>query len=128
MFTIPLDLKYSKDHAYVRLEGDLATVGLTAPAVYGLGDPVVIMIDPLDRQKFKAGRAYGAIEGNRATIELQSPVTGTIQEINPEVIDHLDSLLQDPYGVGWIVKFRIDDPGELDNLMSAGEYAAYSQG
>lgn len=119
----PENYKYTKDHEWVSVEGDTGTIGITDYAQKELGDIVFVEL-PEVGQELKAGEAMGNIESVKAVSELFSPVTGTVLEVNEALEDRAEIVNQDPHGTGWIVKIRLADPGELNELMDAAAYGA----
>lgn len=117
------NLKYAKSHEWVRVEGDVATVGITDFAVKQLTDLVYIDLPNVGRT-VQAGETFGEVESVKAVSDLYAPVTGEVVESNQGLADDLDALSQDPFGRGWMVKLRIADPAGLDQLM---DRAAYEQ-
>ncbi|MCU0566702.1 MAG: glycine cleavage system protein GcvH [Oculatellaceae cyanobacterium Prado106] len=117
----PDDLKYLDSHEYARLEGEIATIGITAFAIDQLGDIVFLELpdvgDPLSK-----GETFGSIESVKAVEDLKAPVTGTIVERNDALVEAPEQLVEDPYGESWMLKVRVDDPGELDDAMTADQY------
>lgn len=114
----PEELKYHKDHMWVREDG---TIGISFYAQDQLGEIVFIEV-PDPGTDVEAGEAFGEIESRKSVSELFSPVTGTIKDVNTEVLDAPEIINEDPYGNGWIAVIEISDPSELDNLLSAAEY------
>ncbi|MBD2494224.1 glycine cleavage system protein GcvH [Nostoc sp. FACHB-280] len=127
MSRYPEDLKYQDSHEYVRLDGDLATIGITEFAVKELGEIVFVELPEIGQSSTK-GDELGTIESVKAVGELYSPVTGTVVERNETVIDDPELLNDDPYGDGWLLKIRVDDPGELDDALTASQYSALVEG
>jgi glycine cleavage system H protein len=121
---IPSDLKYSKSHEWVRVEGGTGTVGVTDFAQHELGD-IVFVEAPAPGTAVAAGAQMGSVESVKAVSELNSPVSGTVAEANAELADHPEFLNQDPYSQGWVVKITLGDAGELAGLMDAEAYAKY---
>ncbi len=126
-FEYPDDLKYLDTHEFVRLDGDIATVGITAFAVDQLGDIVFLELPEIGAALSK-GESFGTIESVKAVEDLNSAITGTVVERNEAMIESPEQIAEDPYGEGWLLKVRIDDPGELDDALSAGEYRALVEG
>ncbi len=120
----PADLKYTESHEWVKVEGNIATVGITDFAVEHLGDIVYLELSPADDTATQ-GVPFGTIESVKAASDLNSPVSGTIKESNEALPDDLDVLKDDPFGRAWMVKVEISDPTQLDNLMDAGKYEEY---
>ncbi len=120
---VPTDLKYTKDHEWLRLEGDRARVGITAYAQEKLGDVVYAELPPLGT-KVVAGQPFGVVESVKAASDLFSPVSGEVVEVNPELSAHPELVNQDPYGAGWMIVVAIADRAELDALLGAPAYEA----
>ena len=117
----PDDLRYTKDHEWVRLDGDLATVGVTDYAQGELGDIVFVEIEPVGTE-VEAEGSFGSVEAVKTVSELFAPVAGTIEAINDGLEDAPESVNADPYGDGWMVKLRPSNAADVDGLMSADEY------
>ncbi len=107
---IPNDLKYTKSHEWVRVEGNAGTVGITDFAQHELGD-IVFVEAPAEGTAVTAGASMGSVESVKAVSEVNSPVSGTVAEVNAELADHPELLNQDPYGGGWIVKITLSNAG-----------------
>ena len=122
--SIPTDLKYSKDHEWVRVEGDVATVGITAYAQGELGDIVFVEVDTVGETIDKE-EVFGSVEAVKTVSDLYMPVSGEILEFNESLNDGPETVNSDPYGEGWMIKIRIADPSDLDELMDAEGYAAH---
>ena len=120
---LPQELKYTKDHEWVRIEGDFAYVGITDFAQSELGDIVYVDIDTLDK-KVNREEVFGTVEAVKTVSDLFSPVTGTVLEINPKLDSNPEAVNSDPYGSGWMIKISIENQEELAELMSAAEYAS----
>lgn len=118
---LPEDLLYTKEHEWVRIEGDTATVGITDFAQGELGDIVYVEIETLD-QELERNAIFGTVEAVKTVSDLFMPVGGTVIEINQNLADEPELVNQDPYGDGWMIKIRIDGSGEID-LLSPSEYA-----
>ena len=118
---IPDELKYTKDHEWVRVEGDVAIIGITDFAQRELGDIVFIEIDQLD-EEVAAGDTFGTIEAVKTVSDLFSPISGTVTEFNEGIEDAPESINGDPYNDGWIVKMSIKDASEIDGLLTADQY------
>lgn len=123
----PEDLKYLDSHEYVRLDGEIATIGISAFAVEQLGDIVFLELPEIGEAVSK-GDSFGTVESVKAVEELKSPITGTVVERNTEVVESPELLAEDPYGEGWLIKVRIDDPDELEDAMTASEYRLLVEG
>ncbi|HVG29735.1 MAG TPA: glycine cleavage system protein GcvH [Pyrinomonadaceae bacterium] len=124
MANIPEDLHYSKDHEWIRVEGDVGTVGITDHAQHSLGDVVYVEL-PKVGDKFMAHESFGNVESVKAVSELFCPVSGEITEVNDALQDEPEKVNADPYGAAWMIKIRIEDKGAVDKLMSAAEYEDY---
>ena len=118
---IPAELKYSKDHEWIRLEGETAYVGITDFAQHELGDIVFVDIDTVD-ETLEADETFGTIEAVKTSSELLMPVAGTVVEFNEALADAPETVNNDPYGEGWIIKVKVNDPAELEGLLSAEAY------
>jgi len=127
MTDYPDDLKYLDTHEYIRLEGDLATIGISAFAVNQLGDIVFLDLPEVDAALEK-GEAFGTVESVKAVEDLKAPVTGTVVERNDEIVESPETLVDDPYGAGWLLKVRVDNPSELDDALSAAAYREMVEG
>ena len=123
----PNDLKYLDSHEYVRLDGEIATIGISAFAVDQLGDIVFLELPEVGDAMTK-GETFGTVESVKAVENLYSAVTGTVVERNDAVVDSPEELVKDPYGEGWLLKVRVNDPGEADDALSADEYRAQVEG
>lgn len=123
----PSDLKYLDSHEYVRLEGEIATIGISAFAVDQLGDIVFLELPEVGDAVTKE-ESFGTVESVKAVEDLKSPVTGTVIERNEPMVESPEQVAEDPYGEGWLLKVRVNDPGELDEAMTADEYRAQVEG
>jgi glycine cleavage system H protein len=121
---IPDDLKFTKTHEWVRLEGDTGVMGISDFAQQELGD-IVFVESPEEGTEIAAGDAMGSVESVKAVSELNAPVSGTVAAVNEDLQDHPEVLNHDPYGQGWIVKVTLSDPAELSSLMDAEAYTKY---
>jgi glycine cleavage system H protein len=124
MANIPEDLHYSKDHEWIRVEGETGTIGITDHAQHSLGDVVYVEL-PKRGDRFGAHEAFGSVESVKAVSELFSPVAGEVTEVNESLQDEPEKVNTDPYGAAWMIKVRIGDRGEVDKLMNAAEYEDY---
>lgn len=120
----PVDLKYSKDHEWAKVEGNTVTFGITDHAQHSLGDVVFVEL-PGEGDTVAAGKSYGTVESVKAVSDIMASVSGKVVEVNQTVIDAPDTLNSDPYGEGWLIKVEADDLSFLDNLMSASEYEKF---
>lgn len=118
MEEFPEDLKYHKEHMWVRDDG---TIGITFYAQDQLGEIVFIEV-PDAGASIEAGEAFGEIESRKSVSDLYAPVTGAIKEVNAEVLDAPETINEDPFGKGWVAIIDVTDKAELDNLLSAAEY------
>jgi len=125
--TYPDDLKYLDTHEYIRLEGDLATIGISAFAVDQLGD-IVFLDLPEVGAGLEKGETFGTVESVKAVEDLKAPVTGTVVERNDDIVESPENLSEDPYGAGWLLKVRVDNPSEADDALSAAEYSEMVEG
>jgi len=123
----PDDLKYLDSHEYVRLDGEIATIGISAFAVDQLGDIVFLELPEVSDAVIK-GESFGSVESVKAVEDLNSPVTGTVIERNDAMVESPEQLADDPYGEGWLLKVRLNDSSELDDALSADEYRAQVEG
>jgi glycine cleavage system H protein len=123
----PEDLKYSDTHEYVRLEDDIATIGISSFAVNQLGDIVFLEVPEIGSLVTK-GDSFGTVESVKAVEELKAPLSGTIIERNDGIIDDPEMVNNDPYGEGWLIKVRVNDPSEIDDALSASQYSALVEG
>jgi glycine cleavage system H protein len=126
-FAYPEDLKYLDSHEYVRLDGDVATVGITAFAIDQLGDIVFLELPEVGTDVTKA-TSFGTVESVKAVEDLKSPITGSVLERNDAMMDAPEQLVEDPYGAGWLIKVRLSQTGELDDAMSAATYRSMVEG
>ncbi|CAN5470869.1 glycine cleavage system protein GcvH [soil metagenome] len=124
MANIPENLRYSKDHEWVEVNGDVATVGITDYAQHSLGDVVYIDM-PRVGDKLNSHEAFGSVESVKAVSEIFVPVGGEIVEVNDGLNDTPEAVNNEPYTTGWMVKVKMDKPGEADAMLSAVEYEEY---
>jgi glycine cleavage system H protein len=120
----PTNLKYTKDHEWARLDGAVATVGITDYAQHSLGDVVYVDMGSVGK-KVKQHETFGVVESVKAASDLFSPVSGTVSEVNSKLVDTPEIVNQAPYGDGWMIKVKLSDRAELDNLLSAADYDAF---
>lgn len=126
-FEYPSDLKYLDSHEYVRLEGEIATLGISAFAVDQLGDIVFLELPEIG-DALEKGERLGTVESVKAVEELYSAVTGTVIERNESIVNAPEQLAEDPYGEGWLLKVRIKDASDLEDALSADEYRQQVEG
>ena len=127
MANVPEDLHYSKDHEWVRVEGDVAVVGITDYAQDSLGDVVYVELPKVGDQ-FAANEPFGSVESVKAVSEIFSPVTGEVAGTNETLNDEPEKVNQDPYGEGWMIRVKMSNPGEVDSLLTAAEYEDFTKG
>ncbi len=118
---IPDNLKYTKDHEWIKVDGDEAQIGITEFAQKELGDIVFIEVET-EGETLDAGEAFGTIEAVKTVSDMFMPVNGEVLEFNEELEANPEIVNKDPYGEGWIIKIKISDPAELDNLLDADAY------
>ena len=124
MANVPEGLHYSKDHEWLKVEGDTATVGITDHAQSALGDVVYVEL-PKVGDSFGAHDTFGSVESVKAVSELFLPVAGEVTAVNEALNDEPEKVNSDPYGDGWMVRVRLSNAGEVDGLLSAAEYEDY---
>ena len=127
VFEYPDDLKYLDTHEYVRLDGEIATLGITAFAVDQLGDIVFLELPDIG-DALEKGETLGSIESVKAVEDMYAPISGTVIERNDAMVESPELLSEDPYGEGWLLKVRINDADELNDALSASEYRAEVEG
>ncbi len=123
----PRDCKYGKEHEWVRLEGGLATVGITDYAQDQLGDIVYVELPPLE-EMLTQFEPFGVVESVKAASDLYAPLSGEVLEVNGELSDHPEFVNENPYGQGWMIKIEPSDASQLDSLLTAEEYEEYLEG
>lgn len=125
-FQNPVELKYTREHEWVRTDEQqaIATVGITAYAQHALGDVVYVELGAVGK-KVEQFKPFGVVESVKAASDLFSPLSGEVIEINTHLSDHPELVNADPYGAGWMIKIKIADRRELENLMNASEYDAF---
>ncbi len=121
----PENFRYTKEHEWVRVEGDTGTVGITDHAQNELGDIVYVDL-PKAGTKVEQGKSLGSVESVKAVSDIYSPVSGEVIEVNQALADAPEKLNQDAHGEGWLVKIRLSNPEEVKALMSAAEYQEYA--
>jgi glycine cleavage system H protein len=126
MAQIPEDLHYSKDHEWVRVEGNIAVVGITDYAQDSLGDVVYVEV-PKVGDEFAANESFGSVESVKAVSEVFSPVSGEIVGVNEALADEPEKVNQDPYAAGWMIRVEMSNPGEVDSLLTAAEYEDFTK-
>ena len=118
---IPANLKYTKDHEWVSIEGDIATIGITEFAQKELGDIVYVEVETLD-QTLTKDEVFGTVEAVKTVSDLFLPLSGEIIEFNEDLVQKPEVVNADPYGKGWMVKVKISDPSEIDHLLTNESY------
>ncbi len=121
MSKVPEELKYTKEHEWVKVDGDVAIVGITDYAQSELGDIVYVELPEVGR-KVEKGEAVATIEAVKTAADVYAPVSGEVIEVNSALEEHAELVNKDPYGEGWIVKIKMSNPDELNELLSAEEY------
>jgi glycine cleavage system H protein len=120
---IPADLKYTKDHEWVKIDGDVATVGITDFAQGELGDIVYVEVETVD-ETLDAEDVFGTVEAVKTVSDLFLPLSGEIIEFNESLEDEPEKVNADPYGEGWMIKLKFSEASELENLLSPEDYKA----
>ena len=118
---IPSELKYTKDHEWIKIDGDIATVGITDFAQSELGDIVYVDVDTLD-DTVEQDEVFGTVEAVKTVSDLFMPLTGEVIEFNEALEDSPESVNKDPYGDGWMIKVKLSDTGQIDSLLDAEAY------
>lgn len=120
---VPTNLKYTKDHEWIRVEGNIGIVGITDYAQSELGDIVFVDVSP-DLTEVKMGESFGTIEAVKTVSDLYAPVDGKVREINRKLNDEPQLVNTDPYGEGWIIKIELTNPNQLNELLDSSAYQA----
>jgi glycine cleavage system H protein len=121
---VPDNLRYTKDHEWIRVDGDLATVGITDHAQQELGDIVFVEL-PRVGGVLEQSASFGSVESVKAVSDVYSPASGEVVEVNTALADSPEKVNADPYGDGWIMKLRLSDAGQVSGLMTAAQYTEY---
>jgi len=124
MSNIPENLRYSKDHEWIEVDGDIATIGITDYAQHALGDVVYIDM-PRAGDKFTTHEAFGSVESVKAVSEVFTPIAGEVTEVNDGLTDTPEKVNNDPYDGGWMIKIKMDNPLAADAMLSAIEYEEF---
>ena len=124
---IPEDLKYTKDHEWIRIEGNTATIGITQFAQGELGDIVYVDVDTVD-ETVEQDEVFGSVEAVKTVSDLLMPLTGEVTEFNESLEDEPEKVNSDPYGDGWMIKISIAESSQINGLLSATEYASLIEG
>ena len=117
----PENLRYTKDHEWVKIDGDEATVGITDFAQRELGDIVYVEIESVGKD-LKAGEIFGTVEAVKTVSDLYLPLSGTVNEVNPNLNSNPEAVNNDPYGEGWMIKMKVSNLADVDGLLSAQAY------
>jgi glycine cleavage system H protein len=120
---IPAELKYTKDHEWVKIDGDIATIGITDFAQGELGDIVYVEVETVD-ENLDADEIFGTVEAVKTVSDLFLPMSGEIIQFNDSLEDEPENVNTDPYGEGWMIKLKCSDMSQADNLLSADDYKA----
>jgi glycine cleavage system H protein len=120
---IPAQLRYTKDHEWIRIDGNVATIGITDYAQRELGDIVFVEVDTLG-MPLEAGAVFGTVEAVKTVSDLYLPVSGTINELNPSLSSTPELVNNDPYGEGWMIKMTVNNPSDIEALLDAAGYEA----
>jgi glycine cleavage system H protein len=126
MANVPEDLHYSKDHEWVRVDGDQAIIGITDYAQNSLGDVVYVELPKVD-EEFAANESFGSVESVKAVSEVFTPVAGVVAKINESLADEPEKVNSDPYGEGWMIRVKMANSGEVDSLLTAAEYEDFTK-
>ena len=118
---VPTDLRYTKDHEWIKIEGDQATIGITDFAQGELGDIVYVEVETLD-ETLKAESVFGTVEAVKTVSDLFLPVSGEIIEFNESLEDTPEDVNSDPYSKGWMIKLKVNNPDDLNNLLDSNQY------
>jgi glycine cleavage system H protein len=120
---IPADLRYTKEHEWIKLEGDIATIGITDYAQGELGDIVYVEVETVG-ETLDAEEVFGTVEAVKTVSDLFMPLSGEVLEFNEELESDPEAVNNDPYGKGWMIKVKLSDPAQFTSLLSASDYAA----
>jgi glycine cleavage system H protein len=121
---VPDDLLYTEEHEWIQIEEDSATIGITDYAQQELGDVVYVEL-PEQGLSMESGQTFGSVESVKAVSEIYAPLTGTVSEINQKLEDAPETVNEDPYGEGWMIRLEVEDSAEVGELMSAADYRSY---
>ena len=126
MANVPEDLHYSKDHEWVRVDGDQAIIGITDYAQNSLGDVVYVEL-PKAGEQFGANEPFGSVESVKAVSEVFTPIAGSVATINESLADEPEKVNNDPYGQGWMIRLKMDNASAVDSLLTAAEYEDFTK-
>ena len=121
---VPEELRYTKDHEWIRVEGDVGTVGITDHAQEELGDIVFVEL-PKVGATFEQSASFGSVESVKAVSDIYSPVSGQVTGVNSDLAETPEKVNEDPYNQGWLIKLKLSTPDQVGKLMTAAEYSAY---
>jgi len=124
---VPVELKYTKDHEWIKIEGDIATVGITDYAQGELGDIVYVEVETLD-ETLEKDAVFGTVEAVKTVSDLFMPLSGEVVAFNETLEDTPETVNEDPYGAGWMIKVKLSDPGSIENLLDATAYISLVTG
>ena len=124
---VPVELKYTKDHEWIKIEGDIATVGITDYAQGELGDIAYVEVETLD-ETLEKDVVFGTVEAVKTVSDLFMPVSGEVIAFNKTLEDTPETVNEDPYGAGWMIKVKLSDPGSIENLLDATAYISLVTG
>ncbi|MBT3543575.1 MAG: glycine cleavage system protein GcvH [Flavobacteriaceae bacterium] len=124
---VPAELKYTKDHEWIKVEGDIATIGITDFAQGELGDIVYVEVESLD-DTLEADAVFGTVEAVKTVSDLFMPIAGEVIAFNDTLEDTPEIVNEDPYGAGWMIKVKLSDPKEIENLLDATAYTTLVTG
>jgi glycine cleavage system H protein len=123
----PSDYRYTNEHEWVRVEGNVATIGITDYAQHELGDVVYVEL-PKPGAKLNAGQSFGTVESVKAVSDIYAPVSGEVTEVNSSLGDAPETINKDPHGKAWLIKVKLANPTDVSKLMTASAYEAYLAG
>ena len=121
---VPEQYRYTKEHEWIKVEGEVGTIGITHHAQDKLGDIVFVELPDVGRQ-LEASESFGTVESVKAVSDLYSPLAGSVTEVNGELGDNPALVNQDPHGKGWLIKLKLNSPGEFSGLLSAADYQKF---
>jgi glycine cleavage system H protein len=121
---VPENLRYTKDHEWIRLDGDAATVGITDHAQEELGDIVYVEL-PKPGARLEQASSFGSVESVKAVSDIYAPVSGEVTGVNAALAESPEKVNDDPYGDGWLIQIKLSSPGQLDGLMTPAQYIEY---
>jgi glycine cleavage system H protein len=127
LMNVPEELKYTKDHEWVKIEGDIATIGITDFAQGELGDIVYVEVETLD-DTLEADAVFGSVEAVKTVSDLFMPLTGEVIAFNEALEDTPETVNEDPYGEGWMIKIKLTDPSAIKDLLDAADYTKLVRG